>query len=215
MRLIDNSNQQISSGSTVDLAKNLKLPGIMSLLGMFCEAFNELRGSGKVTPNKIETEITEELYYYLQMVWFDKGTKSLVPVHEKSHGKKVHGRGKTPTIDLCFRGWESEIYFGAECKILEDKNHRYEYYIDEGICRYISGDYSYKCPTGVMIGYIITGDTLKIINELKNRVDKLPNSSKMDISSPINGFTEHYESIHKRIIGVSPFDIHHLFFCFT
>jgi hypothetical protein len=65
-----------------------------------------------------------------------------------------------------------------------------------------------------MIGYIITGDTLKIINELKNRVDKLPNSSKMDISIPINGFTEHYESIHKRI-GVSTFDIHHLFFCFT
>lgn len=187
----------------------------MSLLGMFFEAFEKLRDSGKINPNKIETEITEELYYYLQMVWFDKGTKSLVPFHEKSHGKKVHGRGKTPSIDLCFRGWESEIYFGAECKILEDKNHRYKYYIDEGINRYISGDYSYKYTTGAMIGYIVTGDRLKIITELKNRVDKLSNSSKMDISIPIDEFKEHYESIHERKSGVSHFNIHHLFFCFT
>lgn len=215
MRLIDHSNQQIISGSPVDLVKDLKFSGVMHLLGIFCEASKDLRTSGKVTPDKIEPEITEELYYYLQMVWFDKGTKSLVPIHEKSHGKKVYGRGKTPTIDLCFRGWNPEIYFGAECKILEDKKYRYEYYIDEGICRYISGDYGNKYPAGAMIGYIITGDTLKIISEVKNRVDKLPNSSKMKISNPIDGFTEHYESIHKRKTGVSPFDIHHLFFCFT
>lgn len=199
----------------MDLVKDLKFQGVMHLLGIFCEAYRDLRASGKVTPDKIEPEINEELYYYLQMVWFDKGTKSIVPVHEKSHRKKVHGRGKTPTIDLCFRGWDSEIYFGAECKILEDKKYRYEYYIDEGICRYISGDYSNKYPAGAMIGYIITGDALKIISEVKNRVDKLPNSSKMEISNPINGFTEHYESIHKRKTGVSPFDIHHLFFWFT
>lgn len=215
MRLIDHSNQQIISGSPVDLVKYLKFTGVMHLLGIFCDAYRDLRASGKVTPDKIEPEINEELFHYLQMVWYDKGPKSLTPDREKSHGKRMSGRGKTPTIDLCFRGWDSEIYFGAECKILEDKNSRYEYYIDGGICRYISGDYSYKCPTGAMIGYIITGDTLKIINELKNRVDKLPNSSKMDISNPINGFKEHYESIHKRKTGVSPFDIHHLFFCFT
>lgn len=215
MRLIDHSNQQIISGSTVDLVKDLKLPGVMHLLGIFCEAYRDLRASGKVTPDKIEPEINGEFFHYLQMVWFDKGPKSLTPDREKSHGKRIYGRGKTPTIDLCFRGWDSEIYFGAECKILEDKNHRYEYYIDGGVCRYISCDYGPNFPVGAMIGYIITGDTLKIINEVKNRVDKLPNSSKMNISNPINGFKEHYESIHKRLIGVSPFDIHHLFFCFT
>lgn len=187
----------------------------MHILGIFCEAYKDLHASKWVTTDKIEPEINEELFRYLQRVWYEKGPKSLTPDREKSHGRRISGRGKTPTIDICFKVWDSEIYFGAECKILEDMNYRYDYYIDGGVCRYITGDYSPKFPAGVMIGYIITGDTLKIINEVKNRVDKLPNSSMMKISNPINGFREHYESIHERTTGVSPIDIHHLFFCFT
>jgi len=37
----------------------------------------------------------------------------------------------------------------------------------------------------------------------------------MKISLPINGFKEHYESLHERKSGISPFGIHHLFFYFT
>ena len=81
--------------------------------------------------------------------------------------------------------------------------------------RYLSGKYGENCSAGSMIGYIIIGNTAEIINEVKIRVDKLPNISNMEKSDTINGFTGHYKSVHEREVGNTPFHIHHLFFSFT
>ena len=215
MKLSDLLTQESTSGSPAVLSDELRLDGVSHLLEILCDAYRDLYNSGIVTSIMIESEITEEFYRCVQMVWFDRGPKTLTPHHEKSHGRRIEGKGKSPTIDLCFRDWDPNHYFGIECKILEDKKSRYEYYIDGGVCRYIRGDYGKKFPTGAMIGYILTGDSSKIINEVVNKVNKVPHCSNMNISSPVNGFTKHYESIHKRKIGVSPFNIHHLFFNFT
>lgn len=215
MKLLDIPTQESILGSPTTLSEELRLEGVSHLLEILCDAYRNLRTHTKITLSMGETRINEEFYRCVQIMWFDRGPKTLTPIHEKSHGKRIEGRGKTPTIDICFRDWDPNLYFGVECKILEDKKERYDYYIKGGVYRYISGDYSRKFPSGVMIGYVVNGDFSKIINEVKNRIDTVPHSSNMKISSPINGFKEHYESVHKRKTGVSPFNIHHLFFCFT
>ncbi len=217
MKLADLSNLRFISGYPRDLAKELGPDGIMTLLSRICEAYENLYASGRVVCTMSEPEITEELVFELLDVWFDKGPRSLKPIHEKSHGKRKNGKkGKTPTIDFCFRTWDSNSYFGAECKLLEENNSkRYNLYVDEGVNRYLSGKYGEKCSAGSMIGYIIIGNTAGIINNVKIRVDKLSNISNMKKSDSINGFTEHYKSVHERGVGNTPFHVHHLFFSFT
>lgn len=216
MTLADLPGQQFASGSPKDLAEELGKDGKMNILRIICKAYNNLRVVGKVKSTMSEPEITEELFIELQAEW--KGVDiSLIPIHEKSHGRRKIGRGKTPTIDFCFRDrWDRHSYFGAECKLLEKDNNRfYKLYIAEGMNRYISGQYAEKCSTGLMIGYIMIGNTVEIINEIKNKIDELTNVSNMNKSDSINGFTDHYKSVHKREVGFSPFHLHHIFFSFT
>lgn len=216
MKLVGLSIQPFTSGSPQDLAKELGFDGKMAILRVICRAYKNLYKIGKITSTSSETEITEELYIELQIEW--KGANiPLIPIHEKSHGKKNEGRGKTPTIDFCFRGrWNPNSYFGAECKLLNiNDNKLYKKYIENGMYRYISGKYSEKCSTGMMIGYIVIGNTNEIIPELNNRINKLPNISNINKSYDIDDFIDHYESIHEREFGISPFNMHHLFFCFT
>ena len=215
MRLADRTDQQFISGRPKDLAEELGSDGIMTILRIICEAYKELRASGRVTAIMSEPEITEELFVKLELVW-RKTDISLIPIHEKSHGKRKEGRGKTPTIDFCFRHeLDRNSYFGAECKVLKENSTSYDRYIKKGVNRYLSGKYGEKCSAGSMIGYIIIGNTAEIINKVKIRVDKLPNISNMKKSDSINGFTDHYKSVHGRKVGNSPFRIHHLFFSFT
>jgi len=217
MTFVDIPNQQFTMGSPEDLAKELGPDGITTLLSRICEAYENLYASGKVVCTMSEPEITEELFFELLDVWFDKGPRSLKPIPEKSHGKRKNGKkGKTPTIDFCFRTWDPNSYFGAECKLLKENNSElYKLYVDEGVNRYLSGKYGEKCSVGSMIGYIIIGNTAESINKVKIRVDKLPNISNMKKSDSINGFTNHYKSVHGRKVGNTPFHIHHLFFSFT
>ncbi len=218
MRLADFPHQQFV-GRPDDLAEELGFDGIMTILKIIYKAYKNLRDLEKVTSTMNETRITEELVIELQEVMKKDEYRyfPLNPLHEKSHDRKEKGRGMTPTIDFCFRDrWVRDRYFGAECKLLK-RNYStlYEDYIAGGVCRYVSGTYGENCSAGSMIGYIMIGNPAEIITEVKNRVDKLPNTSNMKKSNPINGFDEHYKSAHKRKVGFSPFHIHHLFFPFT
>lgn len=188
----------------------------MAILKIIIKAYTNLRVPGRLISTRSELEITEELFIELLVEW--KGVDiSLIPIHEKSHGKRKKGRGKTPTIDFCFRNRiDSSSYFGAECKLLaKNDNKLYNLYITEGMNRYISGQYGPKCSYGLMLGYIILGDSIEVINELKKKVDELPNISNMALADPIIGYDKHYNSTHRRDVVLSPFHIHHLFFSFT
>ena len=219
MRLTDRTDQQFISGRPKDLADELASDGIMTILRIICEAYKILLILGKVKSAMNETKITEELNIELQVVMRTDEYRDfpLYPIHEKSHDRKGKGRGNTPRIDFCFRGrWGRDRYFGAECKLLKE-NYKtlYDDYIAGGVCRYLTGRYSENCSIGSMIGYITSGNTGEIISEVKNRVDKTYNVSKMEKSDAINGFTGHYKSVHEREVGNTPFHIHHLFFSFT
>jgi hypothetical protein len=219
VRLADRTDQQFISGRPKDLAEELGSDGIRTILIIICEAYKNLRRFGKVSSAMNETRITEELCIELQVVMRTEEYRyfPFYPHPEKSHDRKGKGKGSTPTIDFCFRDrWVRDRYFGAECKLLKE-NYRtlYDDYVAGGVCRYLTGKYSENCSIGSMIGYITSGNTGEIISEVKNRVDKTRNVSKMEKSDPINSFNEHYKSAHKREVDFSIFHIHHLFFSFA
>ena len=218
MGISDLSDQHFVSGCPKDFAKELGYEGIMNLLRIICEAYKNLLAREKINSTAEETAITEELYVEIYKICKSSNV-SLIPIHEKSHERKEEGRGRTPAIDFCFRDdWERDSYFGAECKRLEENNPRLcDLYIKNGICRYLSGKYGEKCSAGSMIGYILMGNTKNVIDEVKIKVNNLPNIfSKMQKAEDVNNwFTEHYTSIHDRETVISPFQIHHLFFSFT
>jgi hypothetical protein len=219
VRFTDRTDRQFIAGRPDDLAEELGSDGIGTILIIICEAYKFLLILGKVKSAMNETRITEELFIELQAVMRTDEYRnlSLYPIHEKSHDRNGKGSGKTPTIDFCFRDrWVRDRYFGAECKLLKENYETlYDDYVAGGVCRYLTGKYSENCSIGSMIGYITSGNTGDIISEVKNRVDKTYNVSKMEKSDTINGFTGHYKSIHEREVGNTPFHIHHLFFSFT
>lgn len=212
----DVSNLKSISTSPIDLAIDLGPSGIKTIQGLIIRAYNNLQESGKIDSSMSETEISEELFIELQIEWKDADI-SLIPVHEKSHGRRKKGPGKTPTIDFCFRHrWDSQSYFGAECKLLKNNdNTLYTNYVEKGIKRYLSGSYSPKCSIGSMIGYITVGSPSDVINEIKKRVDRISDVECMNLSYSLNGFKMHYKSMHKRQKGPSPFHMMHMFFPFT
>ena len=189
---------QSISGNPKDLAQELGSDGIMTLLGIICEAYTNLCVYKKVTSEMDEPEITEELLIELKLIW-KRTDFPFIPHHEKSD-RKAKKRGRPPTIDFCFRDrWYPHSYFGAECKILEEKNNKlYDLYIKEGVCRYLSGKYGENCSAGSMIGYVRIGNTAEIINEVRIRVNTLSDNSEMRQADSIGRFTEHYKSVHNQ-----------------
>lgn len=200
-----------------DLAKEVGPDGIRTLLNIMCEAYFDLYKSDKINPNMNETEITEEWYVFILLRWKNIPEFPLVPLSEKSDKTKAKKRGKPPTIDFCFRDkWDNTLYFGAECKILEEGNTTsIKEYVLEGMDRYICGKYSQNYPTGAIIGYIFNGAITNIVEKINEKLMDSHDGALIKKAGPLGSFKEHHESEHERTDGISPFLIHHLFFSFT
>ncbi len=199
-----------------DLAKELGENGVRQLLKIMCDAYHDLRKSNFVAHNKQEPEITEEWYLKILKQWRNSNMVGFYPICEKGDRRKGMKRGKAPTIDFCFRDeYYSASYFGAECKLLDEGEEKYvEYYVDKGIMRYLEGKYGRNTSAGSMIGYVRTGDAKNVANKVAAKVQTLPGAPKMMRSRPLDTFDNLHESSHKRILGVTPFQLYHLFFQF-
>jgi hypothetical protein len=215
VKIIDLPIKTFSSGNIQDFSAQLGPSGIQNLFRLLYSAYLRLCESGKIKEPMTEPEITEELYVKLQQIVIANGDSAIIPCHEKAHKKTKTGPGKTPTIDLCFRDdFDSEAYFGFECKKLETSNKkRFDDYIVGGVCRYLSGAYSKKSSKGSMISFVINGNITKIVSEIKCRVDNICCLSKMEKAEIIDGFSNQFESRHRRS-NMSPFHLYHLFFEF-
>lgn len=217
MKIADLPRMTYSSGEIQDFAIQLRDSGIEKIIQMIYEAYLKLNDSKIITIQMDEVQITEEFFIKVQGVWREKGDQNIIPMIEKPHERPIHGRGRSSTIDFCFRDeWNSKAYFGSECKKLNDNNPRgYKEYIDNGVNRFLLGKYSAHCSKGSMIGYIVDGNPEKIVSEILKRVDDIADVSKSKNSDMIKEYHFHYISGHFRNIGVSPIHIHHLFFIFS
>jgi hypothetical protein len=210
------ANGIFRTGDASDLAQQIGNDGISRLLEIISISYNNLRGRNVITSKMSENEITEELYTEILVIWRQSSVPiTLVPVRPKIDRTYAVERGE-PAIDFCFRDrYTRESFFGFECKILDEGDNRlYREYIENGLGRYLQGKYSSGSSAGSLIGYIRSGDVTAIISEVGKRVELEDAIGKMSQAPPILGFQEHYVSTHTRQRGISPFSVHHLFFCF-
>lgn len=82
-------------------------------------------------------------------------------------------------------GYLTKEYFSLECKLLNRIDNEGKWsslagkYVDEGMMRYVSGQYS-GGDNGGMIGYVMDGDTVKAVKCVNDAIEK--RKAKLGIS---------------------------------
>ena len=218
------SIRNITASTTVpdDLAKRLGPFGVNEVLLTLWQGYHELKADTRFTvdPSSKEDDITLEWYGKIYHLWVKKNRATSLkinigPVHQYPDPTLKKGKGYKPTIDFCFRDWDTaNSYFGAECKNLYNhKKAKIKRYVETGVTNYSSGRYGSQSSENSMVGYVLSGKLPNIIKELKTEISTV---------APISNLTRElcytdpqYVSRHKRSTDNCEITLHHLFFDFT
>lgn len=219
------SIRNITASSPVpdDLAKRLGPKGINEIILIFWQGYHDLLDDPNIviTDATQEDDITQEWYGKISIRWSERNRATflknnfITPVHQYQDPTFKKSRGYRPTIDFCFRDWNSaNSYFGAECKNLyKNKNDKIKRYVETGVKNYTSGRYGSKSSESSIIGYVLSGKITDIVQEL---IAEIANVSPIsNLSRELHYKDPQYLSKHMRICDNSEISLHHLFFDFT
>ena len=206
-----------------DLAMRLGPSGVNEILFALWQGYYDLLADVNIsiTETAMEDDITLEWYGKIERRWSYKNRATTLkinrigPVHQYPDPTLKKERGYKPTIDFCFRDWDtSNSYFGAECKNLYNHNHKIiKRYIDTGVKNYISGRYGSQSSESSIIGYVLSGKIPEIVNELRTEIATVAPIS--NLFREMNFKEPQYASQHKRSTDKVEITLHHLFFDFT
>ncbi|WP_319522240.1 hypothetical protein [uncultured Desulfosarcina sp.] len=122
----------------------------------------------KKTPNEIENKLTRRLCIKMnQLPGFRDGPLSLHPQQEllPSEPDSDSPEGYVDILVSC--GYGSETYFAIEAKRLRVRSAKGKMnagnndYVNEGMMRFVSGQYAPFMVTSAMLGYVYDGDIRK------------------------------------------------------
>lgn len=219
---IMSSIRRITASTPVpdDLANRLGPSGIKEILFILWEGYRELKADPhiSITSTALEDDITLEWYLKIFYLWTSKSratTIKLVPVHQYPDPYLKKGKGYSPTIDFCFRDWDtSNSYFGVECKNLYDNNFaKVKRYVETGVVNYTKGRYGSQSTKSSIVGYVLSGRISEILKDLKKEVDK--ESPIMNLTRDLSTLYPQYYSQHMRISDKKVITLYHLFFDFA
>ena len=175
----------------------------------------------KKTPNEIENRLTRRLCIKLnQLPIFRDGPLSTHPQQEilSSDPDVDTPEGYIDILVSC--GYGSEVYFAIEAKRLRVRSTEGKMdagnddYVNEGMMRFVTGQYAPFMVTGAMLGYVYDGDIKKACSGVAGYIDgkihelKLMPPQKLTKSSIVDSKTV-YETRHdlrKRV-----FTLYHIF----
>lgn len=209
-----------SNPMPVDLAKKLGKNGVIEVLSVLWAGYYALRADDIISSEMDENEITEEWYLRINEIWHKENralrvSVKLAPVLQ--HGDKALAKsvGQPPTIDFCFRTWETkDEYFGVECKNLYESDQSYiKRYVETGVGNYISGRYGSRSSVSSVAGYLLSGTPDIIISELRKEISSV--SPRLNLTRELLTSDEQYKSMHVRKIDGICITIHHLFLDFV
>lgn len=207
----------------VDLARKLGPFGINEIIIVLWKGYYALLNDPNIVITEIanEDDITLEWYGKISHLW-NKDNRALTlknfnigPVHQYPDPTLKKGRGYKPTIDFCFRDWDtSNSYFGAECKNLyKNRKDMIRRYVRTGVRNYTLGRYGSMSSESSLIGYVLSGDIPTIVNDLTSEIKKcLPIKN---LTRDLRFLEPHYYSCHQRGLDNAIITLHHLFFNFT
>lgn len=219
------SIREITSSTAVpdDLAKRLGPSGVNEILLILWQGYHDLTTDPeiKITETAEEDDITQEWYGKILQRW-ETGNRAVTlklhnigPVHQYQDPTLRKPRGYKPTIDFCFRDWDtSNSYFGAECKNLyNNRTDKIKRYVTTGVKNYTSGRYGSQSSESSLIGYVLSGQISQIVNKLTSEI--ATTSPISNLSRELRYKDPQYSSHHQRSTDKSEIIIHHLFFDFT
>lgn len=176
---------------------------------LLLDAYTSLRSSGRQVNEESENNITAQLVGFMKKnplrssLEISLTRESYLDSDEIYNG--LQDADKSPRIDIKYSVWNSnvEIEYYMEAKNLAENNwikistgatvdaHKLrKRYIKTGIDNFIGGKY----PNGCLLGFILEGDTAKII-ELINKLLIAEGRAKEELSNN-NSYNYHYISKH-------------------
>ena len=218
------SIRNITASSAVpdDLAKRLGPSGVYEIILTLWQGYYDIIAdkSISITEDAEEDDITLEWYGKISQRWTSENRATILqmnigPVHQYPDPKLKKPRGYKPTIDFCFRDWDtSNSYFGAECKNLyAQKKDKIIRYVETGVKNYTSGRYGSQSSESAIVGYVLSGKIPDIVAQLIPEIAKEKPISNLFRESR---YAEpQYCSQHIRSLDSQEIAIHHLFFDFT
>jgi hypothetical protein len=208
----------------VDLVEKIGIDGVNEILAVLWQGYGALIKDSTVviTASTEEDDITQDWFVKVQLIWDSRNRATcislnqVVPHHQYADRtfKKAKGK-KSPTIDFCFRDWDTaNSYFGAECKNLYDnKPDKIKRYIETGVCNYTSGRYGLQSSESSVIGFVLSGDIPDIVKRLK--IELQNESPVMNLTREMTITEPQYKSCHVRTYDGKKITLHHLFFNFV
>lgn len=206
-----------------DLAKRLGVSGVNEILFTLWKGYHDLVADASITitDKADEDDITQEWYGKISQRWSNENRattlkiNSIGPVHQYQDSTLKKDRGYKPTIDFCFRDWDtSNSYFGVECKNLYNHQKRkIKRYVETGIKNYTSGRYGSQSSESSIVGYVLSGKISEIVTELISEIAETTPIS--NLSRELRYAEPQYASKHSRFTDKSEITLHHLFFDFT
>jgi hypothetical protein len=164
----------------------LGVPVILLIRKVICRALGLLRESGFNLAEATEDQVTAALRSTIENDLRQTGAipgfnrRNYDPVFRQSQVANFDGTRLTKTPDLIFklRIAEKIAYSGlsefdalfVECKPVDATHAAGSRYCDDGLVRFVLGDYAWAMPEGMMVGYVrdqrtITGHLLPVMNE--------------------------------------------------
>lgn len=219
------SIRTITSSSAVpdDLAKRLGPAGVNQILLIMWQGYYDLLADKNITitEHALEDDITLEWYGKIFQRWTSENRATLLrvnkigPVHQYPDSTLKKDRGYKPTIDFCFRDWDTtNSYFGAECKNLyNNRKDKIRRYVETGVRNYELGRYGAQSSESSIIGYVLSGNISDIVKDLISEIAST--SPVCNLSRELRYAEPQYTSKHKRSTDKSNITLHHLFFDFT
>lgn len=113
---------------------------------------------------------------------------------------------------------DEDIYFSFECKRLNNRYQNSTEYVNNGIKRFITGQYSEKMPLSGMIGFVEEKTPEYFIRQINNKLNILNRDQKIITKQLLSYFEiepdfEHtYNSIHEKNYTSSRIVIYHFMF---
>lgn len=122
----------------------------------------------------------------------------------------------TNVVSKIFGVVDEELYFTIECKRLDMSAKKIDYYIKEGICRFVKGKYSKSTSFACMVGFIEKGEVNEIVSKLNLKLETIKkyNLEKLSYTDICLDFIHSYKSKHKRV-KYGDIDLYHLIFDYT
>lgn len=201
--------------------KRLGLPVILLIRRVLCRAFEQLRDDQFNLAEAKEDQVTAALLAVIENRFRQQGTvagfnrQTYEPVVRQAQVTNYNGTklGKTP--DLCFRlrRDQSEPYLGIpeydglfiECKPVDADHPAGSKYCDDGLIRFVCGDYAWAMREGMMLAYARDGRTIEkhlapAMDERTARLAIVEDLTRLDLPAAVaTAFTEAvHSSKHRR-----------------